>query len=219
MFLSEFEYKKALFYLDHPRLRPSLLKELDCWGREVLETPILNWYCDEVNRGGRSDQRLRLILWDREDQERMMVRSDNFYGYDPALQRTAAQQFSVLAQRHRRHRGYWDPEGFFVVFDTLRDEIQKRVLERARPRLESLAERGIWRIMVSFGAVHIFYETEEQRRRHEVDGGCEAFRQKCGKIVAAYDERRVFEVGPPCIFTSRQTLEEKYEGSLFYYFR
>jgi len=218
LFLNDFEYRETLSYLDHPFLRSALLKELDHWGQETLGVPILNWYCDQIGPGGTS-RRLRLILWERADEERMMFHREGLYGYSPEIQRAAAFQFSTLARKYKAHRDYWDPDGFFMAFDTLRDEIQKRVLEKARPHLEALAEGDVWRVMVHFGTIHIFYGTDEQLRQHEADGSCEALRQRCCDIVGPYDSRQVFDDGPPCLFTSHQTLEEKYRGNLFFYFR
>lgn len=217
MFLSDFEYRESLSYLEHPLLRSALLQELDHWGQEELRVSILNWYCDEPrNRIGR---RLRLILWERAEEKQMMGRNDSIYGCDPAIQKAAAQQFAALARKHRTYRKFWDPEKFLVVFDTLRDEIQKRTLAQARARLEALATEDIWRVIVALDTIHIFYETDEQLRRYETDGTSRDLRRRCGDIVADLDTRRVFPEGPECIFTSHQTLEEKYEGNLFYYFK
>lgn len=42
---------------------------------------------------------------------------------------------------------------------------------------------------------------------------------KCSYIVKKYDDFNVFPQGANCVFTSRQTLNEKYGGSMFYYTR
>ncbi len=219
MFLGEAVYQKTLFYLDHPDRRPPLLAELDCWGRETLGIPILNLICDQV-RAGKDKQRLVLVSWDREEIDaHVMLHEERYYGFDPAVQWEAAQRFSSLVRNDPAFKDYWDPEGFFVVFDTLRDDIQRRVLEEARLQLEELAVGDVWRVSPAFGAIHIFFETDAQLREHEADGRYLELRQRCGAILALYDTRKVFDGEAPCVFSSRQTLTEKYDGNMFYYFR
>jgi len=217
MLLTRKEYKQSLSLLDHPVLRSPLLRELSHWGREALNISILNYFCDRMKETG--TQRLRLLLWDRTEWARTMLHMEHSYGHDPQVQEKAATQFAALARKYRLHRAYWQAEGILVVFDTLRDEIEKDVLDQACGELEALAEGDVWRVMVHFGAIHVLYGTDEQLRQHEADGSCEALRQRCCDIVGPYDRRRVFDHGPPCFFTSHQTLEEKYGGNLFFYFR
>lgn len=64
--------------------------------------------------------------------------------------------------------------------------------------------------------IHVFFETEEQMRDHQEDGTYERIDQKMTAIVRSADKMGVFQDGVKCIFSSRQTLDEKYHGSMFY---
>lgn len=67
--------------------------------------------------------------------------------------------------------------------------------------------------------VHIFYFTDEQIQIHETDGVSNGLCQKCTDIVKVHDKYGVFSKGVSCVFTSKQTLDEKYAGSMFNYTR
>lgn len=67
--------------------------------------------------------------------------------------------------------------------------------------------------------VHVFYQTDQQIKDHETDGLSNRIEQICSEIVKRDDAFGVFEQGIKCVFTSKQTLDEKYAGSMFYYTR
>ncbi len=46
-----------------------------------------------------------------------------------------------------------------------------------------------------------------------------SIRRKCTDIVKKYDVHNAFADGAQCVFSSRQTVDEKYQGSMFYYYR
>lgn len=71
----------------------------------------------------------------------------------------------------------------------------------------------------AFSDVHFFYETDRQIQENERKGISGKLCARCGKIVEKYDELGLFRSGVPCVFTSKQTLDEKFKGSLFYYMR
>lgn len=102
-----------------------------------------------------------------------------------------------------------------IIFE---DEIKKRVLEQVQLKIKAIHRMDIWKIEIFFESVHIFFETDEQVTCHQKDGVCETINNKIADIVRKYDQFGAFKDGIQCIFTSRQTLKEKYAGNMYYYF-
>lgn len=216
MLLSKEEYEHALQCLDKKGQGGSpeegLLREMQEWAgnREGLE--LYDYFCDRLESGR---LRLKIVLWDMEA-EKMVMKGANYNG---KKQREFADKFADLSRKYGIYKEYWKAWDVFVTFDTLKDEIQSRITERAAKEIHALACGDIWRIEVFYGTIHCFYETDAQIAAHGKDGVSRAFWENCSKIVRRYDKYGVFQEGISCTFTSRQTLDEKYNGSLFFYFR
>lgn len=41
--------------------------------------------------------------------------------------------------------------------------------------------------------------------------------KKLTKILKKYDKYKLYSNGAPCVFTSKQMLDEKYDGNMYYY--
>ncbi len=95
-----------------------------------------------------------------------------------------------------------------VLFSCNRGEIFLLVLTSCNLRLQ-LPFLG--------GNVCIFYETDAQIEEHENDGKSELLRLQIQHILGRNDRYHVFTHGVRCEFTSKQTLDEKYQGNMFYY--
>lgn len=216
MLLSKEEYRHVLGCLDRRGQEGSapqeqLLGELQEWSeRKGLE--VCGYFCDRLESGR---LRLKIVLWDMESGKKVMEGAN----YNGKKQRDFADKFAELSGKYGIHREYRKGWDVFVTFDTLKDQVQSDIADRAEREICALACGDIWRIEVFYGKVHCFYGTDAQILAHEKDGVSEAFRRNCSEIVRRCDKYGVFQDGIPCIFTSRQTLDEKYNGKLFFYFR
>lgn len=103
--------------------------------------------------------------------------------------------------------------------ETIKDQIISNTLYRVRNEIESLKGGCIWKIVFDFNSVDIFYDTDEEVRLFEESGASEMLRNQITAIVKPYDKYNVFSDGVICHFTSRQTLNEKYQGNMFYYMK
>ena len=217
MLLSKERYGHALRCLDmrgqeDGTAEGRLLRELQEWGRDRGGLELCDYFCDRMESGR---LRLTIVLWDTESRKKIMKGAN----YNEKKQRAFADRFAELSRKYGIYREYWKGWDVFVAFDTLKDEIQSDTAERAEREICALACGDIWRIEVFYGRVHCFYETDAQVLAHEKDGVSKAFRESCGDIVKRYDRYGVFQDGISCTFTSRQTLDEKYDGKMFFYFR
>lgn len=126
---------------------------------------------------------------------------------------------AVLARKYNVHPEYHNENNIFVCTDTISDQIVSKTLWSLKDIICGLQRDDIWKIEVIFQSVHIFYETDEQVERHKTDGVSDSLRKQIANIVKPYDKYNVFPNGVSCVFTSKQTLDEKYGGSMFAYTR
>lgn len=212
MFLDDEEYRHVVGLMGK-EIQPSpLLVELKAWAEKEMQLKVYDYICDYTTNGM---IRLRIVLWDHE----AMIRMHKGANLDPKKQKKFQKVFAELAQKYNLHKEYWDGNSIFVCYETIKDEIQKRVLKQARSEIEKIFDPDIWRIEFIFEGIHIFYETDEQVRLNTENGKSRAIWQKCTEVVRKYDFCDAFKEGANCTFTSRQTLNEKYNGSMFFYMR
>lgn len=74
-----------------------------------------------------------------------------------------------------------------MTYDTLRDEIQKRVLRECSGEMKSIEASDIWRVEILFDRVYVFFETDEQKNRHQDDNVCGSIRRKLDAIAERHD--------------------------------
>ena len=211
MFMTEPEYKETLDLLSKSKKPTLLLEELDIWAREFLQAVVYNYFCDTTKNGL---LRLRLVLWDFAT-ERKMHDGPNL---DKAKQRKVAEKFAELARIYQIHQEYWDAEDIFVCYETIRDEIQKDILKRVGAGIRKIRHPDIWKIEIFFENIHIFYETDEQIIRNQENGVSDNVKCQCSQLVKKHDVYNVFPQGANCIFSSHQTINEKFHGNMFFYY-
>lgn len=212
MFLSDEEYQHVLDLLDGKIEKSPLLVELAAWAMEEFSLKIYDYICDHTNNGL---TRLRVIVWDDKAQKAMR----DGVNYSKEKQQQFQQKFAALARKYNAHPEYHNENNIFVTWSAVKDQIIDKALWDVRTQISDLKQGDIWKITIIFEQVHIFYETDAQIEQHEQDGSSEALRQKIGEICRRNDKYQVFDNGVSCVFTSHQTLNEKYKGSMFYYTR
>lgn len=212
MFMSEQEYNATLDLLNKKTLPGPLLKELQVWAKETLQIEVYNYLCNIAVSGL---LRLQLVVWDYAMRKKLMDGPN----YDHHKQDLVAEKFAELAGKYQIHREYWDARDIFVCCETIRDEIQSRILEEVDKEVKSIHHPDIWKITPSTATIHVFYHTDEQITRNAQNGVSESIKQQCTQLVKKHDVHNVFPNGANLVFTSQQTLNEKYAGSMFYYFR
>lgn len=212
MFLTTEQYNETLELMSG-NIKPSmLLQDLKAWVQEKYQLEVYNYLCDYTTNGL---LRLRLVLWDRWAEDKM----HDGPNYDKRKQREVAEKFAELARLYGVHQDYRNADTIFVCYETIRDEIQKDIMKRVSNRIMSIRHPDIWKIDICFGSVHIFYQTDEQIERNKKNGVSEEIKSRCTEIVREYDAFNVFWDGANCVFSSHQTIDEKYAGSMFYYYR
>lgn len=101
-------------------------------------------------------------------------------------------EFALLAQKYQEHISYQSADRIFVCCETMKDEIQQRVLKNVKNEIYALGKGDVWKIEIIFATIHIFYETDFQVEAHSIDGVSDLLREKCSYIVKKYDNFNVF---------------------------
>ena len=212
MFLNDEEFMQVLALIDGRMTKTPLMQELTEWVRQEFDVEIYHYLCDCTKNGL---TRLRIVVWDDAARRRFCKGAN----YDTKKQRKFQVKFAELARKYSIHPAYHNGNTVFVCFETIRDQIAGKLLWSIRDKIFAQQKADIWKIEIIFSSVHIFYETDEQIALHEADGTSRTLKETITEIVRAYDTYHAFTDGVACIFTSRQTLNEKYGGSMFYYTR
>ena len=212
MFLTEENYNETMDLMVGRKEPSLLLKDLIDWAKDSLQVNVFNYICDDTDNGLR---RLRLVLWDYEAAKKV----HDGPNYDKKKQSQVAKKFAELCCAYKMHKEYEDHERVFVGFETICDEIQKRVMKKATAEIGQIQHPDIWKIDICFGSVHIFYETDAQISANAGNGISDNLKNQCTQIIRKYDEHNVYSTGAKCVFSSHQTVNEKYAGSMFYYYR
>lgn len=212
MFLDEQEYNHVLALLDGKIEKSPLLQELTIWVKQEFDVEIYDYLCDQTVNGL---TRLRVVVWDN----KIVKKFRKGANYDTKKQKKFQIKFAELARKYQLHPEYHSANNIFVCYETIRDQIVSKALWQQKERIYALLKDDIWKITILFESVHIFYETDAQIEAHEADGVSESLRQTITEIMREHDKYHVFDGGVSCVFTSHQTLDERYKGSMFYYSR
>lgn len=212
MFLNDEEYTHVLDLLDGKIEKSPLLEELTTWMKQEFDVTIYDYICDYIQNG---QIRLRIVVWNL-----MVERSFyNGYNYDSEKQKKIAGEFARLARKYNLHPEYHNEKDIFVCIEMVEDQIIRKTFDEVKPQILVFEKSVIWKIVFEFTNISVFYETDEQVKHFEEIGLSDAIREKFSEILKANDKYNVFKDGVCCLFTSRQTLNEKYQGNLFYYFK
>lgn len=212
MLLKEEEYQYALKQMEGAAEPDGIFAGMKKWFRERYALDVYGCFCDQTADGR---FRLRILLWNRDCRKALMKGPNP----DGKKQRKITEEFSRLCRKYQTRTRYQEPGRFLITYDTLEDEIQKRVIRRAERDIAAFQAQDVWKVIPVFHRIHVFFENDSQTEVHQKDGLCEKINCEIGEILRKHDRYGVFQKGVSCIFTSRQTLDEKYDGNLFYYTR
>lgn len=168
-----------------------------------------------------NDSRMRLYVVLRKSADYNSMRGSG--GYDKKKQQAIAARFCALSAEFGAF-GAPKPGGVFVAFCNFAAEYVEKLGALAFRKIETaIAEKcgaALWRATALFGRLFVFYYTDEQVSQNAKNGLSDAisalFYDKLRELDG-YDILRHEQ--PAVVFDSKQTVDEKCEGSLFYYFR
>lgn len=216
MFNKGDELRKIKGLIKGTEMPDVILTELKKYFLEHFDCEIYDYVCDKVSDGR---LRLKFIVWDYEAEKMFYKSSDNFYGPDKKKINEIKTEFSKLCLNNNLHSDYWEPDRYFAVPSEIKsdllDDVQKRVQTQIAEYLDNI--KAVKEVAFWFGSVHIFYESDEDIELNRNNGVSDKIETDIFQYKKAVDEFDVCN-NSGVVFSSIQTLNEKFGGSMQHYF-
>lgn len=216
MFINNNELKKIKGLLKGTETPDVILVGLKRYFIEQFNCEIYAYICDEVE-GERL--RLRFIVWDNVTRQKFYKSTENFFGVDAKKINEIKSEFSKLCRINNQYRDYWEPNRYFAVPSEIKSDLLNEIQKRIHPQITNYLDRfkSVKKVAFWFDSVHIFYELDadiEINRNNGVSGKIET---DIFQLKKAVDEFGICK-NSGVVFSSIQTLNEKFGGSMQHYF-
>ena len=190
------------------------LKQLKQFFKKNFDVDLIAFICSTCITGKKVD----FYLWDLQSEETFYISTSTFYGLDKNKAALIKKEFSRLCRKYKVYPDYYDESNYFVVPLSLKLKLKPLVFDKAersiRSKLSSYPE--VKRVYISFAKVFVFYETDNDITLYEDSGLSTKIEDMVYKILNAADEYKV--VDKDCVgFSSIQTLNEKYQGNMYWF--
>ncbi len=215
MFLTEEDVNKVIRTVRGITPEDAVLTYMKQYFRDKYDICILDYICSTEKFGppGQKSKRVQFITWDMKESRKCPT------AFDMGVRKNVKKVFARVCQDNALHPDFHDPSNFFPVLTDIESDITERLFKTKRNQLDSALKSypQVRKLMYSTPCVHVFYETDEDIVKNEENGLSSEIRNRISDIlgeVEGFEGRR-----PGCaIFTSLQTLREKYDNNTYYYF-
>lgn len=201
------------------RERSRLLVELSDWFRARYSVKVLNVQFDELKDSTGDRYRLRVIIADTRDYQKMYLDS---HQPNDEYQKQISIEFRKLALKHR----YADKsklEDLFVTFVDFSDEAKVGANWRAEGEVRTQIKNQypvVWDVVSMFSSSVVFYYSDTDIPANEKNGISKAIADTYYSILKKHDELGYLtRENINLKFDSKENLDRNYEGNLFYYTR
>lgn len=190
------------------------LKDFRRYFREEFNLNLLAFFCKED--GDR--KKVELVMWDRPSIESFYISTDAYYGLDSIKTESIKKEFSFLCKKYNVHSNYFNVQDYIVVPKSIKEELAKIVLRKAETDIYFYltAYPAVKKALVFDTTVYIFYETDNDIILYSENELSKTIENNICKMVSNADEFNVTE-NVCVVFTSVQTLNEKYHGNVYLY--
>lgn len=216
MFIEDKELHDIKSLLKGKKKPDAILLGLKKYFAEQFDCEIYAYICDKVTDGR---LRLRFIVWDNATRQKFFKSTEKFFGVDDKKINAIKAEFSTLCIVNNCYKDYWEPKRYFAVPSEIESDLLEEVQNIVHPQISNYLNgiKSVKEIAFWFGTVHIFYETDADIELNRNNGLSDKIRNVIFQIKKAADEFGVCENGG-VVFSSIQTLNEKFGGSMQHYF-
>lgn len=197
---------------------PPLLENLRSRIAGRLDIRVLNIVYDRIDLGpAKGMPRLNIIVNAQIDVSRI---KENLFNFKPDAQAVILEEFNTTA----KHAG-WDCHKVHLISDDFSEEAMNQAVfqffgKDRKKLVKQFSAHRIWDITGMSKHIVVFFKDEEAKADALSNDGENQIRQACYAAVKPYDE---FDYLTPenmsLVFDSKENLDNKYEGNLFYYFK
>jgi hypothetical protein len=200
-------------------LEPVLARLRD-WIHSEFQVSVIHIVFDHVEFGPFSARpRLNVILETDSDFDSW---KQNVVTIRPEFEQRVISKFIELAASGP---AIYDIDGLFLILDNFADACLCRAshafLDRDANRVTryfSLAH--VWKIDGFARQIAVFFDSEERMRLKAKDGTCEEISKQCFQAMKPYDEFGYLTDDTFRLrFDSKENLDKRFKGNLFYYWR
>ncbi|MBQ8983527.1 MAG: hypothetical protein IJ079_08045 [Lachnospiraceae bacterium] len=215
MFLKKEEVDQVMDQMRGTQQPDAVLEGLQAFFEDRYSCRLYGYLCD---RSALGKLRLRFLVYSNEDYERFCKHTAKVSGYHEKRIRAVREEFSRLCVENQVHESYQDPSAYLAVPATVGDDLVKRVQDLAEGRIREYLNTisVICKVSFFFGTVHIFYEKDDDIEWYRTSGLSQDIEDQIMRMKSEVDEFHVCE-DAGVVFTSIQTLNEKYGGSMYHY--
>lgn len=215
MFLTEEDVNKIIRTVRGITPEDSVLTFMKQYFRDKYDICILDYICsDEVFCAqGRKSKRVQFITWDMEEASKCHIVSDM------SIRNNVKKVFARACQENDLHPDFQDQSNFFPVLTDIERDITEFLFRAKRDQIDTALKSysQVREHMYSTPCVQVFYETDEDIAKNEENGLSSEIRNRISDILGEVEGFEGKRLGHT-VFTSLQTLREKYDNNLFYYF-
>lgn len=197
---------------------PPLLENLRGKIAGRLGIHVINVVYDRIDIGpAKGRPRLNVIVDSQSDLSRIKV---NLFDFKADARDVILEEFELAAKQ-----AGWDFKKVHLISDDFSDEaMNQAVFQLFRNHREELVKQysahGVWDITGMSKAIVVFFKDEVAKADALANEVGNQIRQACYAAVKPYDEFNYFTPENfSLVFDSKENLDKKYEGNLFYYFR
>lgn len=215
MFLSEAEVNKVLETVRGQTPEDAVLKSMKQYFHDTFDTNILDYICstEEFGPPGKKSKRVQFITWDGKDMKKCPTATDM------AVRNEVKQVFSQVCRENNLHPDFYDPSKFFPVLTEIESDITGMRIKMKQSLLETVLNSypQIKKHAYSSPCIHVFYETDKDIVQNERNGISSVIRTRVSKTLGEVEGLEGKQLGMT-VFTSLQTLKEKYNDNMYHYF-
>jgi len=188
----------------------------------MYDLSILAIEYDQIDIGPHKGRpRLNLIFEDQKSSD--SIHKDR-WTIKPHVKKRILRTFTESVIEFQEEDSY-PTEDTHLICDVFADEAKNRtaleLIEREGKEIEKkFFKHGVWTITGMSKVIVVFFTDEKTKKENRENGVCDSIRNELYSRIRQYDEFHYFtESNLEVHYDSKENLDDKYEGSLFYYFR
>lgn len=208
------EVNDAISLINGQRKTDEFLEDFKLFFRKEFNLNLLAFSCKED--GGY--KKVKFVLWDKASVESFYISTDAYYGLDSNKTESIKKEFSFLCKKYNVYSDYFDVQDYVVVPKSIKEEIAKIVLRKTETDIHRYitAYPAVKKALVFDTTVYIFYETDNDIILYADNGLNTTIKKGIYEMLGNADEFNVVD-SVHVVFTSVQTLNEKYRGNMYLY--
>lgn len=197
---------------------PPLLENLRLRIAARLDIRVLNVVYDKIDLGpAKGTPRLNIIVDAQRDLSRI---KENLFNLKSDAQSAILEEFNTTAMQ-----AGWDCQRVHLISDDFSDEAMNQAVfqffnKDGKRLVKQFSAHRIWDITGMSKHIVVFFKDEAAKADALSNRDGDQIRQACYSAVKPYDEFGYFTPENfSLVFDSKENLDNKYEGNLYYYFK